>query len=167
MLRNPLCGNASRFASCSVKPAFTRKPFARAGLDYGRGLHEDEAMRIGVALVSSAVLIAVAAPAHADPDPDARFLRGLSNAGITYHNGPDAAAIGRQACALMDQGAKEADVINAMTQQNAGFSNDSASKFARVAEAVYCPVHLGGAPNPPPPSPPIIDFPLPPLPAAL
>ncbi len=124
-------------------------------------------MRTRVALACAAVVIAVAAPAHADPDPDARFLRGLSNAGITYHNGPDATAIGRQACSLMDQGAPEADVINAMTQQNAGFTRDAASKFAKVAEAVYCPVHLGGAPNPPPPSPPIIDFPLPPLPAAL
>ncbi len=124
-------------------------------------------MRIRVALISSAVLIAVAAPAHADPDPDARFLRGLGNAGITFHNGPDAAAIGRQVCALMDQGAPEADVINAMTQQNAGFSNDSASKFAKVAEAVYCPVHLGGAPNPPPKWNPPIEFPFFPLPAAL
>jgi Protein of unknown function (DUF732) len=138
-----------------------------AGLDYDRGFHQDEVMRIRVALVSSAVLIVVAAPAHADPDPDARFLRGLSNAGITYHNGPDAMAIGRRVCELMDQGAPEADVINAMAQQNAGFSNDSAMKFAKVAEAVYCPTHLGGAPNPPPQWSPPIDFPLPPLPAAL
>lgn len=124
-------------------------------------------MRIRVAIVCSAVSIAVAGPAHADPDPDARFLRGLSNAGITYHNGPDAMAIGRRVCELMDNGAPEADVINAMTQQNAGFSDDAARKFAKVAEAVYCPTHLGGAPNPPPAWSPPIDFPLPPLPAAL
>ncbi|WP_231997320.1 DUF732 domain-containing protein [Mycobacterium sp. 1245111.1] len=111
-------------------------------------------------------MIASAAPAHADPDPDARFLHGLTNAGITYHNGPDAEAIGRRACELMDQGAPEADVIKAMTQQNAGFSNDAASKFTRVAEAVYCPAHLGGSPNPPPQWSPPIDFPLPPLGAA-
>lgn len=124
-------------------------------------------MRIRVALVCSAVLIVGATPAQAEPDPDARFLRGLSNAGITYHNAPDAMAIGRRVCELMDQGAPEAAVINAMTQQNAGFSNDSATKFAKVAEAVYCPTHLGGAPNPPPQWSPPIDFPLPPLPAAL
>ena len=47
----------------------------------------------------------------------------------------------------MDQGAPEADVITAMTQQNSGFNNDLAAKFAKVAEAVYCPAHLGGAPN--------------------
>jgi uncharacterized protein DUF732 len=120
-------------------------------------------MRIRVTLVCLAALIAVAAPAHADSDPDARFLRGLSNAGITYHNGPDATAIGRQVCSLMDQGASEADVVNGMTQQNAGFGNDAASKFAKVAEAVYCPAHLGGAPNPPPQWSPPIDFPLPAL----
>jgi len=124
-------------------------------------------MRICVGLVSTAVVIAVAAPAHADPDPDGRFLRGLSNAGITYHSAPDAEATGHQVCTLMDQGAKEGDVITAMTQQNDGFSSDAAAKFAKVAEAVYCPNHIGGAPNPPPPWQPIIDFPLPPLPAAL
>ncbi|UMB72024.1 DUF732 domain-containing protein [Mycobacterium paraterrae] len=124
-------------------------------------------MRIGLAVVYSAVFFAVAAPAHADPDPDARFLRGLTNAGITYHSAPDAEAIGHQVCTLMDQGAREGDVITAMTEQNAGFSNDSATKFAKVAEAVYCPAHIGGAPNPPPQWSPPIDFPLPPLPAAL
>ena len=120
-------------------------------------------MRIRVTLVCFAALIAIAAPAHADPDPDARFLRGLTNAGITYHNEPDAEAIGRQVCSLMDQGAPEADVITAMTQQNAEFSKDAAAKFAKVAEAVYCPAHLGGSPNPPPQWSPPIDFPLPAL----
>ena len=62
-------------------------------------------MRIRVALLCSAVLVAQAAPAHADPlDPDARFLRGLNNAGITYRNGSDAVAIGRRVSQLMDQG---------------------------------------------------------------
>jgi hypothetical protein len=133
----------------------------------GGDLHEDEVMRLRLVPVISTALIALAAPAHADPDPNARFLNGLSNAGITYHDAPEATAAGHRVCELMDQGAKEADVITAMTEQNAGFSNDSAAKFARVAEVVYCPNHIGGAPNPPPPSPPIIDFPLPPLPAAL
>ena len=144
-----------------------KKPHVWFGLDYDRGFDKDEVMRIRVALVCSAVSIAVAAPAHADPDPDARFLRGLNNAGITYHNAPDAMSIGRRVCELMDQGAPEADVINAMAQQNSGFSRDDAAKFARVAEAVYCPVHLGGAPTPTQPWSPPIDFPWFPLPAAL
>ena len=105
-------------------------------------------MRIGITLVCSAAVIGLAAPAHADPpDPDARFLRGLNNAAITYHSAPDAEATGHRVCELMDQGAPESDVINAMTQQNSGFNNDLAAKFARVAEAVYCPTHLGGAPT--------------------
>jgi hypothetical protein len=124
-------------------------------------------MRIRVGLVCVTVSIAVAAPAHADPDPDARFLRGLSNAGISYHSAPDAIATGRRVCELMDQGAREADVVNGMTQQNSGFTDDGAAKFAKVAEAVYCPAHIGGAPNPTPAWQPPIDFPLPPLPAAL
>jgi hypothetical protein len=140
----------------------------RSGLDYDRGFHKDEVMRIRLALMCSAVLVGVAAPAHADPlDPDARFLRGLNNAGISYHNPPEAMATGRRVCELMDQGAPEADVINAMTQQNSGFNDGLATKFAKVAEAVYCPVHLGGAPTPPEPWSPPIDFPWFPLPAAL
>jgi hypothetical protein len=146
---------------------FMKKLDPWSGLDYGRGFHQDEVMRLRLVLVISTGLIALAPPAHADPDPDGRFLRGLNTAGITYHSPPDAIATGRKVCEFMDQGAKEADVITAMTQQNSGFSNDSAAKFAKVAEAVYCPAHLGGAPNPPPTSQPIIDFPLPPLPAAL
>ncbi len=125
-------------------------------------------MRMRIALLCSAAVIGFAAPAHADPpDPDARFLRGLNNAAITYHSAPDATATGRRVCELMDQGAPEADVINAMTQQNSGFDHDLAAKFARVAEAVYCPPHLGGAPNPTQPWSPPIDFPWFPLPAAL
>jgi hypothetical protein len=138
-----------------------------SGLDYEGIFHEDEDMRLRLVLMISTALIALAAPAHADPDPDARFLRGLNNAGITYHSPPDAITTGRRLCEFMDQGAKEADVISAMTQQNSGFSDDSAAKFAKVAEAVYCPAHLGGAPNPTPAWQPPIDFPLPPLPAAL
>ncbi len=124
-------------------------------------------MRPRLVLVILTALIALAVPVHADPDPDARFLRGLNNAGITFHSPPDAITTGRRVCEFMDQGQREADVITAMTQQNSGFSEDSAARFAKVAEAVYCPAHIGGAPNPPPTWQPPIDFPLPPLPAAL
>jgi hypothetical protein len=47
-------------------------------------------MRLPVVLASLAALIGLAVPAHADPGPDAGFLDALNNAGITYHNGPDA-----------------------------------------------------------------------------
>ena len=129
-------------------------------------------MRPRVVLASLAALIGLAAPAHADPDPDAGFLDALNNAGITYHNGPDAIAIGLRACQMMDQGRPEPDVIKSMTQQNSGFTDDAATKFTQIAESVYCPQHTEGAVAPPPPAQQPIyplpgEFPWPALPGAL
>jgi hypothetical protein len=132
-------------------------------------LYEDEAMRPPVVFAGLAALIGLAAPAHADPDPDARFLDALNNAGITFHNGPDAINIGRRVCQLMDQGHPQPDVIKSMAQQNSGFTDDGATKFTQIAESVYCPQHTGGAVAPSPAWPPNYPFQFPwfPLPGAL
>jgi hypothetical protein len=125
-------------------------------------------MRSHVVLVTMAGLIGLATPAHADPNPDAKFLGALNKAGITYHDGPAAIAIGRRVCELMDQGNPQSDVIKSMTQENSGFTDDGATKFAQISENVFCPQHTWGivpTPAKQPWSPPI-DFPLPPLPAA-
>jgi len=61
-------------------------------------------MRSAVVLANLAASIGLAAPAHADPDPDAGFLDAHNNAGTTYHNRSDAINIGRRECQLMDQG---------------------------------------------------------------
>jgi Protein of unknown function (DUF732) len=141
----------------------------------GADLYEDEPMRLLVVLAGFAAAIGLAMPAQADPSgndpgPDANFLSELNNAGITYQNGPDAIAIGRRACQLMDQGHTEADVIKSMTEQNAGFTIGGATKFTKIAESAYCPQYLTGGPSPapPPPSEPAVPpfFPLPGLPAA-
>jgi hypothetical protein len=128
-------------------------------------------MRCGVALASVVAVVGLAVPAHADPDPDASFLAALNDAGITYRSGPDAVAIGRRACQLLDQGHPEPDVVKSMAEQNAGFSVDAAKKFTRLAESTYCPQHVGGAEPPPQPTPqpyyPAPFFPLPAAPGAL
>lgn len=127
-------------------------------------------MRLRVVLGVLATATGLATPAHADPDPNAGFLAALNHAGITYQSGPDAIAIGRRACELMDQGHPEGDVIKSMTQQNAGFTTGGATQFTKIAEGAYCPQHLGGGPSsamPSPPQEPIVPpFELPPLPAA-
>jgi hypothetical protein len=113
-------------------------------------------------------MIGLAVPAHADPNPDTKFLGALTNAGITYHDGSAAVATGRRVCELMDQGNSQSAVVNSMTQENSGFTNDGALRFAQISESVFCPQHAFGIVQRPeqPTSPPIIDFPLPPLPAA-
>ena len=47
----------------------------------------------------------------------------------------------------MDQGHTEPDVIKSMTEQNAGFTTDDATKFTQIAESIYCPQHIGGSGN--------------------
>jgi Protein of unknown function (DUF732) len=75
------------------------------------------------------------------------------------------------ACQLVDQGHPEADVIKGMTEQNARFTKNGATKFVQIAEHVYCPQHIGGVVQPPPPQPapnsPPPFFPWPVPPAAL
>jgi hypothetical protein len=121
------------------------------GGDNGVDLYEDKAMRLLAVLASVGAAIGLAAPAQADPNAD--FLAGLNNAGITYQGGSDAIGIGQRACQLMDQGHSEADVIKGMTEQNSGFTTDGATKFVQIAENTFCPQHIGGAAQAPPPPP--------------
>jgi hypothetical protein len=134
-------------------------------------MYEDETMRLLVVLAVLTAAIGLAAPGQADSDPDANFLAALNNAAITYKSAPDAIAIGKRACQLMDQGHPEADVVKSMTEQNAGFTSDAAAQFTRIAEGAYCPQYLAGGPSPtpPPPSEPAVPpfAELPPLPAAM
>jgi Protein of unknown function (DUF732) len=126
-------------------------------------------MRLLLVLAGFGAVVGLAAPAQADPNGD--FLAALNNAGITYHNGPAAIGIGQRACQLMDQGQPQADVIKGMIEQNAGFTNDGATKFVQIAEKVYCPQHIGGVVQPPPagaaPYYPPPFFPWVPLPVAM
>jgi hypothetical protein len=124
--------------------------------DNGVDLYEDKAMRLLAVLASVGAAIGLAAPAQADPNAD--FLAGLNNAGITYQGGSDAIGIGQRACQLLDQGHSEADVIKGMTEQNSGFTTDGATKFVQIAENTLCPQHIGGAAQAPPPPKPAPDL---------
>jgi hypothetical protein len=109
---------------------------------------DDEAMRLFVVLASLAAIIGQAAPVQADPGPadpgqDASFLSQLSQAGITYSNGPAAVAAARTACNMMDSGQKEIDVIKQVMSLNPGFGLAGSTRFTAIASAVYCPDYLG------------------------
>ncbi|MGZ4511318.1 MAG: DUF732 domain-containing protein [Mycobacterium sp.] len=123
-------------------------------------------------LASFAAVVGAATPAQADPagNPDANFLAALDQAGVPYKNGAVAIRVGKKACQLMDQGHSEADVIQSVSAENAGFTVSDATNFTTSAVRVYCPQHLGEPTTEPPPPPPdnwfIPDIPLPPLPAA-
>ena len=126
-------------------------------------------MRRLVVLAGIAAAIGGAAPAQADPGPDAGFLAALDQAGVPYHSAPVAIAVGKKECQLMDQGQPQFNVIQDLSASNPGFSPSDASKFTTAAVGAYCPQHLGDPTTPPPPPPPPVFWPdlsLPALPAA-
>jgi len=116
--------------------------------DKRAGLGDDGAMRLSVVLGGLAVIIGQAVPAQADPAPadpakDASFLSQLSQAGITYSNGPAAVAAARTACNMMDSGQKQIDVIKQVMSLNPGFGLAGSARFTAIASAVYCPDYFG------------------------
>jgi hypothetical protein len=105
-------------------------------------------MRLVVVLASLAAILVQAVPAQADPsstDPglDASFLNQLSQAGISYNNGPGAVAAAHTACNMMDAGQKEIDVIKQVMSLNPGFGLAGSTRFTAIASSVYCPEYLG------------------------
>src|SRR6201993_1643543 len=99
-------------------------------------------MRLFLGLASLAAIIGLAVPAHADPGQDASFLSQLSQAGITYNNGPAAVAAARTACKMMDAGQGQMDVIKQVMSLNPGFGLAGSTRFTAIASAVYCPDYL-------------------------
>lgn len=101
----------------------------------------------GVAIAVAA--IGLAAPAHADPDPnadpatDADFLSALRFAGITYQDPNAAISTAKTLCQLEDTGASEDEIIGNLQQRN-GFSGNGAAKFTVIAVGAYCPKYITG-----------------------
>jgi len=94
-------------------------------------------MRTLVVLATLAAATGLAAPAHADPGPDASFLTALDKAGITYRNGPDAVAAAKRVCDYINQGQRRSDVIVSVSASNPGFGMSNAEQFTTLAERAY------------------------------
>ncbi len=104
-------------------------------------------MRFLVVLASLVATVGSAVPAHAepsstDPGPDGSFLSQLSQANITYTNGPAAVAAAHTVCNMMDSGQKEIDVIKQVMNLNPGFGLAGSTRFTAIASSVYCPDYL-------------------------
>ncbi|SOX52798.1 DUF732 domain-containing protein [Mycobacterium ahvazicum] len=100
-------------------------------------------MRGVIVFASFAAVIAVAAPAQADPSPDTNFLTELKNAGISYQTPSVAIGVGKSECKLMDEGMPEAEVIKDLEESNPAFKGDSPVQFTTIAVKAYCPQHEG------------------------
>ena len=122
-------------------------------------------MRTLGVLATLAAATGLAAPAHADPSPDASLLAALDQASIAYHSGADAVAAAKQVCDWINQGQRRSDVIESVSAGNPGFTMSGAAEFTTLAERANCPQHPGEpAAQQPPPLPPswtMIQFPLP------
>jgi hypothetical protein len=112
-------------------------------------------MRRLLVVLGIASSLGSAIPAHADPNVDASFVDALTKAGITFNDAKSAVNAGKSACALLNQGKPERDVIALVTQQNPGISTTSAAQFTAIATSAYCPQYLhratdGSQAQPPP-----------------
>jgi Protein of unknown function (DUF732) len=101
-------------------------------------------------LTSVAAMVAIAAPAHADPKDD-DFLAQLRAAGLTYQDPAAAIAVAKDVCALVDKGTPDQDIVNNLQLRNPGFTGNGAAKFTTLAAGEYCPKYLTGEGRPPKP----------------
>ena len=103
--------------------------------------------------IGAAVMIALAAPAYADPTPnnDADFLKQLNDAGLTYKDPAQAVAAAKDICDLSDKGTSAADIKTNLEQRNS-FSGNAAANFMLISALEYCPKHLGNEGGGPPKS---------------
>ena len=103
-------------------------------------------------LMSAGSMIAMAAPAYADPSGnDADFLKQLTAAGITYQDPGAAISAAKDVCELVDQGTPDTDIVNNLQLRNPSFTGDGAAEFTDIAAAEYCPKYLTGEGRPPKP----------------
>ena len=92
-------------------------------------------------------MIGMAAPVYADPDAasdnnkDAEFLKGMTNAGLTYKEGSQAVAVAKNVCDMADKGTSEPDIEKNLVELNS-FSASGARQFMVIAAKSYCPSQL-------------------------
>lgn len=106
-------------------------------------------MRLLLALFGVSVMIGLAAPAYADPDPapadDAGFLAALQQAGITYPSPAQAIGSAQAVCTCLNNGESGLELVHDVKTHNPGFTMDAASQFALISAKYYCPHHLSKA----------------------
>lgn len=95
-------------------------------------------MKLLFALSGLAVVIGVAAPAHADGTDDA-FIASLRAVGITFPDPDRAVGAGKWVCDTVGRGEQMPQVVATLRSMNSGLSEDKANQFAAIAANTYCP----------------------------
>lgn len=87
----------------------------------------------------AAALVGLAAPAHADVDPETQFLNTVDHAGIEYTDPQEAVAVGRQVCDYLHAGHPTSAAARALRISNRTLSAKNAARFVVFAQTVLCP----------------------------
>lgn len=99
-------------------------------------------MKLPLATAAVAVVIGLAAPAHADTTQDQAFLVALGGAGLTYQSADSAVTAGKTVCEMAKAGKPAVDVVKVLQDQNPGLTQVNAAKFTAISAGVYCPDQL-------------------------
>jgi predicted RNase H-like HicB family nuclease len=103
-------------------------------------------MRTLFATLGVGIVVAIAAPAYADPDDpagdDAGFLSALQKVGIHYPSPAQAITAGKSVCGCLNNGESALELVHEVKVRNAGFTMEEASNFAMIAAKYYCPQQL-------------------------
>ncbi|BBX24340.1 hypothetical protein MTER_37510 [Mycolicibacter terrae] len=92
-----------------------------------------------VTAVGAAALVVLAAPAHAENDPDAVFLAAVDQAGIEYTDPQEAVAVGRQVCDYLQSGHGPDAAARALKISNRSLSVKNAARFVAFSKTAFCP----------------------------
>lgn len=87
----------------------------------------------------AAALVGLAAPAYADPDPDAMFISAIEQAGIEYTNAADAVSVAREVCAYLGAGHHSDSAARAVRISNRSMSVKNAARFVTFSQVAFCP----------------------------
>lgn len=95
-------------------------------------------------LVGFSIILAVAPPAHGDPDVDeAEFLASPRSAGVDYSTPDGAVKFAKAVCKSMGSGEWGPQMIDELKSQNPGLTTDHATSFLAIAAKFYCAQQLG------------------------
>lgn len=93
-------------------------------------------------LTGLAVMIGLAAPAHAGPNEDQALLVSLQAAGIKYKDTASVITTGKAVCDMAAAGKSGVEVVEMLQSANPGLSQENAARFTAIAAGVYCPATL-------------------------
>lgn len=106
-------------------------------------------MKKFVALLGTAAMIGLAAPASAEPpEPDgddAGFVAALNQAGFSFTDPEHAVAAGKAVCSYLNRGEPGLEVVHDVKIYNPKMDMEQASNFALISAKYYCPNQLSKA----------------------